>query len=318
MHQYRATSVFALPKIFEAAIGQLIFVISMIALSVPTGVKASTVQLFEIGNKVFEVRVTGKIEKGDADKVRAALVDAQRLSSTSVERQSVRFDSLGGDVDAAMEIGRVIRTLGAFTTTGNCVSACVIAFAGGITRIAMTDDELKFGLGIHRIYFSTMSPNATLEQIRNMRGIALTRVRRYLSEMDVDDSLISQMEGISPERVRYLSQTEAERLRLVGQDSALDEQETAKSAWLYGISSAEYRERRSRAELNCGAVDGKGRKVSSLDESAPCALAILLNVSASEVARRKAQVRLQCQQSVAQQDKELIRNCVRNALMGVR
>ena len=295
-----------------------IFVAAFVAAGFATTEALASVQLVETGANLFEVRVTGKIEKGDANHVRAALIEAKRLSPSHVKRQSVRFDSIGGDVDAAMEVGRTIRALGAITTAQNCISACVIAFAGGVGRYALTDDQLRFGLGTHRIYFSAIDPNATIDQIRSMRAAALSRVREYLRDMDVDESLVSQMEATPPERVRFLSQDEAERLRLFGTDTAHDEQETAKSAWLYGISSAEYRERRLRAEQDCRAVDGKGRKLWTLDEATPYALALLLNSSPQEASRRLALTRQRCKPSTPPGNEDTIRNCVRNVFVNGR
>jgi hypothetical protein len=62
----------------------------------------------------------------------------------------VWFASDGGDIDAGMALGRLLRRLGVFALVGKddrCLSACVFAFMGGERR------SVAGQLGIHRPYF---------------------------------------------------------------------------------------------------------------------------------------------------------------------
>ena len=70
----------------------------------------------------------------DTDNVAKFAAAVKRNKATVVE-----FDSPGGDIYKAMELGRKIRELGldTFQTRGlQCASACSLAFLGGVSRSA--------------------------------------------------------------------------------------------------------------------------------------------------------------------------------------
>ena len=70
---------------------------------------------------------------------------------------TVSLSGNGGDVDAAMEVGRLLRRLGVstFVARGNqCLSSCVFAFMGGDRR------SVAGRIGIHRPYFSSAPQSA--------------------------------------------------------------------------------------------------------------------------------------------------------------
>lgn len=139
----------------------------------------------------------------------------------------VYFHSPGGDLGAALKLGRIIRRLGLPTVvggkyesakwddrgrvierievpSGECSSACVYAFLGGVDRSV----EVDGALGLH--------------QFRGVDGdggegraqVAMTAIAAYLDEMDVDRRLLD-IAGLTPSnRLYQLSVEEAQDLNV--------------------------------------------------------------------------------------------------------
>src|ERR1039458_1850845 len=97
----------------------------------------------------------------------------QRISGNAVS-----LAGNGGDVDAAMEVGRVLRRLGVSTVVarGNqCLSPCVFAFMGGNRR------TVAGRIGIHRPYFS--STRKVADRPAYYRRLQ-KRLQQYVEELD--------------------------------------------------------------------------------------------------------------------------------------
>lgn len=112
----------------------------------------------------------------------------------------IEFNSPGGNLYAAMELGRIIRGLGNPTTLGRsltldnpdfsmdvisfpdavCFSACAYAFLGGQQRYFFDTDRL----GVHRF------GNADYQLSADEAQGATSDVARYLEEMGVDQRLL--------------------------------------------------------------------------------------------------------------------------------
>lgn len=143
--------------------------------------------------------IEGQIEDGDYERVIAAVKSAEKLPTVAL------LSSPGGDVLAAMRIGRFLRDslMTSMVDHGaRCNSACVLVLLGGTTRIVLAP------LGLHRPfyeheYFSGLSAPEAAEKYREMDSL----VRGYLSEMDVPNSAVERMmatkssaiEAVSPE-----------------------------------------------------------------------------------------------------------------------
>jgi hypothetical protein len=183
-----------------------------------------------------------------------------RLAKTK-KQIFLNLDSPGGDVDAAMGIGRLLRKHDGFVTvTGKCYSACVLVFAGGVTRFASSNlfaagGELT-GVGIHRLYFATLAGALTQDQVKLQYHAELSRIRSYLRDMDVAPEFLSLMQSIEPEDVRLLTQDELVRYGLGG-DVVYSERAIADQAAPLGITSAEYRLRQQRSS---DAATGKSQE----------------------------------------------------------
>lgn len=99
---------------------------------------------------------------------------AASLASNSIERGTIYLNSIGGDLQAGLELGEFIRKTGFNTaigkrgnaygkpTPGSCQSACLMTFAGGVYRFA----EPRTFFGIHRFYSrSSGSEDLALGQV---------------------------------------------------------------------------------------------------------------------------------------------------------
>lgn len=134
--------------------------------------------------------------------------------------QAVTFDSPGGNLGAAIELGRLLRATGASTSIGRsepmedapqfheaapggrCESACVFAFLGGDARWVYGEK-----LGIHRFYASDGRniPTAATQQI--MGQIVL-----YLIEMGISPEMLTLASRIPDDQMHYLTEDELARL----------------------------------------------------------------------------------------------------------
>jgi hypothetical protein len=119
----------------------------------------------------------------------------------------------------------------------HCYSACALVVAGAVER-GVTQ------IGLHRPYFSDSS-TPSLEAADQRYKEMMSEVRAYLHEMNMPDEVFQIMQSIGPNELKKISNEEARRLTLIGTDPAFEEAEFAASARRYGITSAEYRERRS-------------------------------------------------------------------------
>ena len=140
------------------------------------------------------------------------------LGRRDVSGAVVYLNSPGGNVTAAMALGRILRASGFETRVGAraadtgrlmaavCYGACPFALAGGVHR------QLEPGsvLGVQRLESRTPEPDETLTQ-RRARFESLN----YLAEMGVDAGLLDIMEGVPYDTIRPLSPDEAHQLRLI-------------------------------------------------------------------------------------------------------
>jgi len=199
--------------------------------------------------KNCSIQYSGRIVKTDIEKLRKALKDAE--SRPNFNRQ-IHLNSKGGDLNAALEIGKLIRTHDLTTVVlDECFSSCVIAFAGGVWRSAVVE---AFGvpfakIGIHRP-FSTGQATSVAER-RKEFGILAELVKTFLREGGVSERLWEDMVRIPPEHMRLLSQEEALDYGLVGKDPAYADYVDSQEARRYGLSKTEYLKRKAMLKELC-------------------------------------------------------------------
>jgi ATP-dependent protease ClpP protease subunit len=216
----------------------------------------------------FYIAIEGEIDAPTVDKVKE-LFDARRSQAPVDEGFSI--NSRGGNVASAMAIGRMFRKERAWLSVdGDCVSACIFVLAGAIDRIIVNSARV----GIHRPYAIRIDPSFSTDKVREAYRAALQQIRSYLREMNVSERLADDMLAIEPEKVRFLTNAELARYRLLGLDRG--EQETraieneirdVEDANRLRLDRREYTRRKTLGDARCSALPRR--------ESAACKLRIL-------------------------------------------
>lgn len=135
---------------------------------------------------------------------------------------NVWLDSPGGNIDAAMKIGRLIHDTNSCVKVGRfqrpgpaashmCASACVLILAAGAVRLADAP------IGIHRPY-SVLGGGTPSAEARYRA--AADRIRTYLEEMCMPAQLYEEMMRVSAADVHWLSVEEKRKLGLYSQPAA--------------------------------------------------------------------------------------------------
>jgi ATP-dependent protease ClpP protease subunit len=131
----------------------------------------------------------------------------------------IRLNSVGGSVSAAMEIGRLLRKhrmRAVVRPTSICVSACVLIYAGAVTRFG----HFNAGkIGIHQPYLDfSAQQKADPQAIKNVYARMLLDMKAYLREMNVSEQLADEMLKVPSTSVRYLSNEDQDQLGLATYD----------------------------------------------------------------------------------------------------
>lgn len=235
----------------------LLFVASSIFVSdVYARVTATKSVENEKGDIVF-ITIDGTISKYDVDELRR--VHAQRSSKLS-NVYLVTLNSRGGDLEAAIELGSILRKLYATANIPKdevCYSSCVFILAGATNRLVSGE------VGIHRPYLATTDARDFEAVQKHQRSLA-EKAKKYLVEVNVFPQLYDAMVAVPPERLKVLSIKEQHEYGLVGTDPVLQELDDAKEARAYGLSKQEYLHRKAMAEDICVQniiVEGKQFKI---------------------------------------------------------
>lgn len=154
-------------------------------------------------NKIFTMKLTGEIIKGDYKKF---------LNEIKI-RNSLPFNvyikSPGGDANEAIKIGRVIRKAMIPTFIyEQCNSACFLIWAAGGERYT----QGIFEVGLHRPrydkeYFSSLSISEAEVEYEKL----LTEITKYLKEMNIPEDVIKNMMATSSSEIYKI---DAIKLRL--------------------------------------------------------------------------------------------------------
>jgi hypothetical protein len=165
----------------------------------------------------------------------------------------------GGEVDAAMELGRLLRKLGVSTVVPQgeqCMSSCVFAFMGGDRR------TVAGRIGIHRPYFS--STRKVADRRAYYRQLQ-KKLREYIDELDFPPSLYEAVMAVPPESVSMLAPADLKRFYLEGMSPSAQDEADAAAAGDLGISVLEYLRR--KAAGNASAASDAARQ--AIDPAVP-------------------------------------------------
>lgn len=183
------------------------------------------------------VSISGPIERTGVVDLAAALLRAEQNTKARTHAGDpaihVLLDSTGGNVFAAMDMGRLLRNSAASVwvdQNDECSSACILLLAGGVTRYGY-----DARIGLHRPYLPT-SEFAELSHVeaQQVYNTMLSQIRSYLSDMGVRQELFERMVSIPSQTVEYIDASIAEDALLFGEDPAHSEWQRARSTEAIG------------------------------------------------------------------------------------
>jgi hypothetical protein len=167
--------------------------------------------------------------------------------------KQIIVNSLGGSLDGSMALGRLLRRnrMTILIPKGaECVSACVMVFAGAVSRLYLGK------IGIHRPYLnqSIGSHLQAADKIRGNYEQMLQSLRSYLREMNVSERLAEDMLKIPPADVRYLSHDDLDGYGLTDRDPVEQEAIDLEDAQSMGLDRKEYIRRQALQKTRCGTL----------------------------------------------------------------
>lgn len=199
------------------------------------------------------IRIDGEITTETPRQFSSALLEARRQSpNRSFGGQQLIFvflDTPGGNVGAAVTIGRMLRANAANVWVdkgATCSSACIFVLAGGIDRWAVPGAKL----GLHRPYFEQkMFAGLSYEAAQKLYGRLSSAVQTYLIEMGITADLYEMMIRIPSDDLLELDHDLAERTNLLGKDPAYEEWDRARYQQL--VVAYEKCLRQGKPEIDC-------------------------------------------------------------------
>ena len=214
-----------------------VWALSIVVALVPTALVRADVSVHGRNENSLFVDITGTITNQDPKAFESAIEDLEH------RRLYARLDSVGGDVFAAMHIGRLIRKHDGITiisVPSKCYSSCALLFISGVTRHNLGE------LGLHRPYQVTVLKSRQTMETQLPRMLAL--LREYVAEMGVAGNFYDQM--VNTEHTKTVIYRIDNYANLVPEiDPAFQESQVAYGARRYGgMTTARMRQREQDAE----------------------------------------------------------------------
>ncbi len=207
--------------------------------------------------KVLVIQIEGSISNKVLESVRASVerVQGDPLPAGLI----VLLDSSGGDGNAAMKIGRLLRQFKAHIfVTGQCLSACTYILASGVVRGATA-----YTVGIHRGRITISDADAkVLKEVDTSKDPAAQKMLKdfernasfYFAEMGMPADLFRVMQAHERKGVYRLSAREMVFYGLVGFDQNYLEKRALEYESLKGqsrLDQAELVQRTSKVASIC-------------------------------------------------------------------
>jgi len=176
---------------------------------------------------VHLLRLTGRIEAGDAERLREILAKLPRWSGTPLDMPSafIELSSIGGDLTEGLQIGELLRKFRVSAVVRKrdlCLSSCALALLGGNAhRVPSTypeDCNVEVGgkVGFHNISLNRnglreITPTdpvaSRLQGFADARGGAALLVR-YAAQMGLQPNFVASMIGRPVEDFQYIETVE--------------------------------------------------------------------------------------------------------------
>lgn len=168
---------------------------------------SKSAQIEEFDKNFYVLR--GLIEKGDSDK----LLDEIK----NTKHAGLLLDSKGGDLEEAIKIGSIVKTLGMnvnVSKEGICGSACFFIYMNGLSRLAAGIELKGYSkasavgfIAIHRPFFKEADTNTNSNQ-----KVLEKRAAEYLKDLSVPTDLIEKMMSYSSVDAYFLTSDDIDRL----------------------------------------------------------------------------------------------------------
>lgn len=241
-------------KLASLALGSSLLCSSELPAYAEPAIIKSEVSCFAIyKNNVCDlsIKFTGEIAAISAERMQSILEVLKTRPNWLFK--TVWIDSPGGNVDASMAIGKLLRENRFWISIpkgGRCASACVLIFAGAVRRTA-------FGkIGIHRPYLNrgVNSEPVSPEKVQGGYAEMLNGMRAYLRAMNVSEGLADDMLKVAPAEMRYLSQEDLSNYGLSFVDPVEQETIDLEDARKLGLDRGEYVRRQAIQKTKCGTL----------------------------------------------------------------
>ena len=247
---------------------------------------------FIVGTKAgtlsCNIILTGEITVTDAAALNASTCP-DTITSIFIDKSS------GGDVGAAMDIGRWAREQKAWVgVVKYCYSSCALVFIGGVKRANLNE------VGLHRPYLAG-APRSDAEVEESVQ-VMFDQIREYVDEMGVSPEFANVMLNTPPSTMRIYRKKEIYEL-VTETDPIYDEWKVARQARKYGITTDEFRRRDAEAQQTCvpsrlgfsrAPVSGSEESSAYDDAVYECEEAIHWGLSRSVYLRRKESIHGYC------------------------
>jgi hypothetical protein len=158
-------------------------------------------------------------------------------------RLYTRLDSAGGDVFAAMHIGRLIRKHDGVTVISvpsKCYSGCALLFIAGVMRHNLGE------LGLHRPYQVAVLKDRPVGEKQPPR--LLTLIKQYVAEMGVAEDFYERMISTDASKTA-IYRIDSYALLVPEIDPGYLEAQFAYGARRYGMTAEQMRQRERDAEI---------------------------------------------------------------------
>lgn len=169
---------------------------------------------FEVSAHACSIKLSGQIEPGDADRLKAAM---RSKLPPGWRFGDLLLHSMGGSVQSALEVSKVVRgallttstyRMGRATTVGepeagfyHCVSACFLVWASEAERTTLAGH-----IGLHRPYLERRAYDQSPEVVSELQQRAVTLVTEHLKKEQVPNKLIEQMLQNASTQVYWLQE----------------------------------------------------------------------------------------------------------------
>lgn len=238
---------------------------TFVSVAVLPDVKATAAEVVFENSKQEIILFRGTIDQPSVSKLIELLSRWQSAQQSKTTRPTVKIESPGGDVDAALIAGRALRQAKATVFVeysspdqANCSSSCVFLVAGAVERYILG------GLGIHNFFIS--SNDQTYDQVATTRRRLETSIRNFLVEMNVSPVLYDRMVVIPPQSLRLLAEQELKDLGLGMTDPTFRDFRHGEEASRRGIDKATYIARLGSLIATCGQLPVRPSSPETRDE----------------------------------------------------